>query len=51
MTVQAFDFGSGLLSDAMVARLAAQPGVQRVPSPKLTLFLRRDFLDPPPVPH
>src|SRR5258706_5592700 len=40
------NFGSGHPSDAMVAHLAAQPGVQRVPSPKLTLFLRRDFLDP-----
>src|ERR1700744_3067726 len=39
-------FGSGLEAEAMVAHLAAQPGVQRVPSPKLTLFLRRGFLDP-----
>lgn len=40
------NFGSGHPSDAMVAYLTAQPGVQRVPSPKLTLFLRRNFLDP-----
>lgn len=40
------NFGSGHPSDAMVAHLAAQPGVQRVPNPKLTLFLRRNFLDP-----
>ena len=26
-------------------RLAATPGVQKVPSPKLSLFIRRDFLD------
>ena len=39
-------FGSGLPAEEMVARLTAQPGVQRVPSPKLTLFLRRAFLDP-----
>lgn len=39
------NFGSGHPSDAMVAHLVAQPGVQRVPSPKLTLFLRRNFLD------
>ncbi|MDB5707496.1 MAG: hypothetical protein JWN66_4612 [Sphingomonas bacterium] len=39
-------FGSGLPAEAMVAHLTAQPGVQRVPSPKLTLFLRRAFLDP-----
>lgn len=38
-------FGSGLDASAMVTHLAAQPGVQRVPSPKLTLFIRRDFLD------
>ena len=39
-------FGSGHPSDAMIAHLSAQPGVQRVPSAKLTLFLRRGFLDP-----
>jgi prolyl 4-hydroxylase len=38
-------FGSGNPSAAMVAHLSAQPHVQKVPSPKLTLFLRRDFLD------
>ncbi len=38
-------FGSGLDSAAMTAHLARQPGVQRVPSPKLTLFVRRGFLD------
>ena len=27
------------------ARIAAQPGIQRVPSPKLTLFVKRGFLD------
>jgi prolyl 4-hydroxylase len=39
-------FGSGHPSEALTAHLTAQPGVQRVPSPKLTLFLRRGFLDP-----
>jgi len=39
-------FGSGLHAEEMVAALAATPGVQRVPNPKLTLFLRRRFLDP-----
>nr|WP_232280409.1 2OG-Fe(II) oxygenase [Sphingomonas sp. PAMC 26605] len=29
----------------MTGHLASQPGAQRVPSPKLTLFLRRRFLD------
>ena len=38
-------FGSGDPADAMVARLSVQPYVQKVPNPKLTLFLRRDFLD------
>lgn len=38
-------FGSGLPAEDMVAALTASPGVQRVPSPKLTLFLRRQFLD------
>jgi prolyl 4-hydroxylase len=38
-------FGSGLPAEEMVAALSALPGVQRVPSPKLTLFLRRNFLD------
>lgn len=37
--------GSGHPSEPVVARLAAQPGIQRVPSPKLTLFLKRGFLD------
>ena len=38
-------FGSGLDAAAMVAHFAALPGVQRVPSPKLTLFVCRKFLD------
>ena len=38
--------GSGLDAGPIVAHLSAQPGVQRVPSPKLTLFLRRGFLSP-----
>jgi prolyl 4-hydroxylase len=37
--------GSGLPAEPVIARLSAQPGVQRTPSPKLTLFQRRDFLD------
>ena len=37
--------GSGHPSDAMIAHLAAQPAVQRVPGAKLTLFIRRNFLD------
>jgi len=38
--------GSGLPAEPVVARLTAAPGVQRVPSPKLTLFLNRGFLPP-----
>ena len=38
--------GSGLDPAPILSHLAAQPGVQRVPSSKLTLFLRRGFLSP-----
>lgn len=38
-------FGSGNPAEAMIAHILAQPGVQRVPSAKLTLFVRRAFLD------
>jgi prolyl 4-hydroxylase len=34
-----------MASDPIVSHLSAQPGIQKVPSPKLTLFLRRGFLD------
>ncbi|SEM42295.1 prolyl 4-hydroxylase [Sphingomonas gellani] len=36
--------GSGHPSEPIVQRILAQPGVQRVPSPKLTLFIKRAFL-------
>jgi prolyl 4-hydroxylase len=36
--------GSGHPSEPIVARILSQRGVQRVPSPKLTLFIARDFL-------
>lgn len=45
MTAQTH-FGSGNPADAMIEHILAQPGVQRVPSTKLTLFVRRGFLDP-----
>ena len=38
--------GSGLPPEPLVARLSGAPGVQRVPNPKLTLFIRRGFLPP-----
>ncbi|HVJ00052.1 MAG TPA: 2OG-Fe(II) oxygenase [Sphingomonas sp.] len=33
------------LDDAIVETLRTQPGIQRVPTPRLTLFIGRDFLD------
>jgi prolyl 4-hydroxylase len=36
--------GNGLDAGPIVARLLAQPGVQKVPSPKLDLFIARDFI-------
>jgi hypothetical protein len=41
--------GNGLDPTPIVARLSAMPGVQRLPSPKLTLFIARDVL--PPLDH
>ncbi|MET4664378.1 2OG-Fe(II) oxygenase [Sphingomonas sp. PvP056] len=38
------NYGSGYPADALVAHLITQPGVQRVPSPKLTLFIKRHFI-------
>ena len=38
--------GSGHPSEPIVARISAQPGVQKLPSPKLTLFVARHFLPP-----
>ena len=35
-----------MATDPVIARLSAQPLIQRVPSSKLTLFIRRDFLSP-----
>ncbi len=39
------NLGSGWPIEPVVGRLAATPGVQRVPSTRLDLFIRRDFLD------
>ncbi len=38
-------FGSGFPARPLATHLAGLPGVQRVPSPKLTLFVCRAFLD------
>lgn len=35
-----------MATDPIAARLSAQPGFQRLPSPKLTLFVKRGFLSP-----
>lgn len=40
------DTGNGLPGAPVVARLMAAGGVQKVPSPKLDLFIARDVLDP-----
>ena len=34
-----------MATDAITAHLAQQPGIQKLPSPKLTLFIQRGFLD------
>lgn len=36
---------SGFPIEPVIDRLTAAPGMQRVPSPRLTLFIRRQFLD------
>jgi len=38
--------GSGLDAGPVVDRLLSTPGTQKLPSPKLTLFVRRGFLPP-----
>ncbi|WP_419808838.1 prolyl hydroxylase family protein [Sphingomonas sp.] len=38
--------GSGHPGDAIVARILTNAGVQKLPSPKLTLFVARGFLPP-----
>ncbi len=43
---RAVNLGSGHPSEPVVAHILTHPGVQRTPSPKLTLFQRRGFLDP-----
>ncbi len=37
---------SGFPIEPVVERLSREPGVQKVPSPKLTLFVRKNFLEP-----
>ena len=40
------NLGSGHPSEPVVAHLVAQPGVQKLPSPRLSLFVAKGFLDP-----
>ena len=40
------DFGSGHPSEPVIAHLLGQAGVQRVPSPKVAMFIVRNFLHP-----
>lgn len=40
------NLGSGHPSEPVVTHILGQPGVQRTPSPKLTLFQKRGFIDP-----
>lgn len=42
----AVSLGSGLHPAPIVAHILAQPGVQKAPGAKLTLFLKREFLPP-----
>lgn len=37
----------GVAADAVADRLRAVPGIQRVPTPRLELFILRDFIDRP----
>ena len=39
------NLGSGYPSEPVITHIAARPGVQRLPSPKLALFMARGFLD------
>ena len=45
-SVSTIGFGSGHPSEPVVAHILSHPGVQRTPSPKLTLFQKRNFLMP-----
>lgn len=38
--------GSGFPCEPIIERLAEQQGVQRVPDPKVSLFIRKNFLEP-----
>ena len=39
------NFGAGHPSEPVIAHLLGQPGVQRVPNPKVAMFIAKKFLD------
>lgn len=39
------NFGSGHPSEAVAEHILSQPGIQRVPSPKVAMFIARNFID------
>jgi len=40
------DFGSGYPIEPVIEHILRQPGIQRVPSPKVALFIAKNFLEP-----
>lgn len=40
------NLGSGHPSEPIIERILGQSGIQRVPSPKVAMFIARNFLDP-----
>ena len=40
------DFGSGYPIEPVIDHILRQPGIQRVPSPKVALFIAKNFLEP-----
>ncbi|MBR0551957.1 prolyl hydroxylase family protein [Stakelama marina] len=45
-TVEPINLGSGYPAEPVIDHIGRQEGVQKVPSPKLTLFIRKQFLEP-----
>jgi prolyl 4-hydroxylase len=46
MTASPPNFGSGFPSEPVIEQIMRHSGVQRVPSPKLAMFIKKDFLPP-----
>ncbi|NML04541.1 2OG-Fe(II) oxygenase [Sphingomonas sp. G-3-2-10] len=45
-TATLVNLGSGHPSEPVMAHMGAQPGVQRVPSPKVAMFIKKGFVEP-----